>query len=179
MAQLTSMALDEIPQPFFADVQVVVIPQGRVPLPEDPATWARAVFDLGSGPWWVRAVLALRRPVAAVLRIPKDDGEVFAVAEVADGEALIRGDAVHLDFRVGVAADLDRRLLRVVTAVRVHGWRGRLYFAPVSIAHGPLTRVIAAHAARRVARGGRRRLPRLWPAGWPARRRGAGVSAGG
>ena len=153
MAELRSAALDEVPAPDFADVQVVAIPAGRRSLPADPAVWARAVFDVRSAPWPVVALLAVRQAVVGLVGIPRADRDVFAVAEVRAGEALIRADDVHLDFRVGVSVDLDARLLRVVTAVRLHGWRGRVYFVPVSLAHGPITRAMARRAARRIARG--------------------------
>ena len=45
--------------------------------------------------------------------------------------------------------DTDRRLLRITTAVRLHGWRGRLYFAPVSVLHPLVTRAMASRAAAR------------------------------
>jgi len=39
----------------------------------------------------------------------------------------------------------------VTTAVWLHGWRGRLYFAPVSVLHDPITRSMMRRAVRRTA----------------------------
>jgi hypothetical protein len=41
-------------------------------------------------------------------------------------------------------------MLRVTTAVWLHGWRGRLYFAPVAVLHDPVTRSMMRRAIRRV-----------------------------
>jgi len=45
------------------------------------------------------------------------------------------------------------------TAVRLHGWRGRLYFIPVRLVHGPIVRAMLARTARRLGR--RRGLDRF------------------
>ncbi len=48
-----------------------------------------------------------------------------------------------------MAADGDAGLLRCVTTVRLHGWRGRLYFLPVRLLHDPVTPAMMQAAVRR------------------------------
>lgn len=144
-----SMAFDDVARPDFADVVVMWVPPCPR-TPTDPRSWARAVFDVSNAPQAVRLLLAARQALVGLIGIERADRSVFDVAEVRDGEALIRQDDSHLDFRAAVAFDAERRLLRVTTAVRVKNWRGRLYFLPVSVLHGPVTRAMAGAAIRRL-----------------------------
>lgn len=144
-----SLALRDLPRPDYCDVRVVPLPP-RVPT--DPAYWARTVFDARRGPRWVLALLALRQVLVRLIGIPPAPRDTFAVDDVQGEEALIVADDAHLDFRVGVGVDAERRLLRVVTAVRLHGWRGRLYFAPVRLAHPVVTDAMIRSALRRTPR---------------------------
>lgn len=144
--QLVSLALQSLPQPDWADVVVVTLPGG---VPEDPAVWARAVFDVRSVRW-VGALFWLRERMVSLVDIPPAQPDVFAVDAVTGQEALISADDVHLDFRCGVGVDPHAGLLRVTTAVRLHGWRGRLYFAPVALLHGSVTRAMCRGAVRRL-----------------------------
>jgi len=41
----------------------------------------------------------------------------------------------------------------VTTAVRLKGWRGRVYFVPVRLLHDPVTRSMMASAANQLAAG--------------------------
>lgn len=66
-------------------------------------------------------------------------------------EALIVADERHLDFRVAVGVDSRANLLRVTTVVRLHGWRGKVYFAPVRLLHGPVVQAMLRRAIRRLA----------------------------
>ncbi|GAA1686876.1 hypothetical protein GCM10009792_03410 [Microcella alkalica] len=66
-------------------------------------------------------------------------------------EALLSIEDRHLGFRVGVGVDARARLVRVVTAVRLKGWRGRVYFAPVRLAHPLVVDAMLARACRRLA----------------------------
>lgn len=145
-----SLALRDLPRPDYCDVLVVPLPVGA---PTDPATWARAVFDVRRGPRWVAALLAVRQQAVRLLGLAPAPRETFAVREVAGEEALLAFDDRHLDFRVGVGVDAERHLLRVVTAVRLHGWRGRVYFAPVRLAHPVVTDAMARSAVRRCGGG--------------------------
>ena len=129
-SSLVSSALTEMPVPDFADVVVVALPSGLGPLVADPARWARAIFSPAAAPVWVKALFALRGGLVGLIGVRCAPSDGFEVAEVAGGEALIRADDRHLAFRCGVAVDHERRLLRVTTAVRLHGWRGRCCFAP-------------------------------------------------
>ena len=149
---LVSGAFDDIPFPHFADVVVVPVP-GSLDPPPDPRSWGRAVFDLRRGPRWVLALLLARQALSPLIGIPPAPSSALAVDEVRAGEALIRHDDVHLDYRVGVAYDQRTRLLRVVTVVRTRNVRGRLYFLPVALLHGPVTRALARSAVRRLTSG--------------------------
>jgi hypothetical protein len=100
-------------------------------------------------PGWVAALLRLRQALVGMVGIRRAPAGVFDVAEVRGEEALISTDDTHLDFRCGVAFDAGAGLLRVTTAVRLKGWRGRLYFAPVRVLH-PL--VVHAMMARTIDR---------------------------
>ncbi|MBA2695284.1 MAG: DUF2867 domain-containing protein [Actinobacteria bacterium] len=54
-----------------------------------------------------------------------------------------------MTFRCGGGVDHAAGLLRVTTAVWLHGRRGRIYFAPVSVLHDPVTRAMMRRAVRR------------------------------
>jgi hypothetical protein len=144
-----SMAFDDMPVPDFADVVVESLPASTHAIPADPEWWARAVFSVRSAPWWVKLLLAIRQAVVGLVGIRRADSDVFAVSSVRGEEALIAADDTHLDFRAAVGVDVARRMIRVTTAVKLHGWRGRLYFVPVSILHGPVTRSMVKAAVRR------------------------------
>lgn len=62
--QLHSLALDAIPQPDFADVQIVRLPPGADP---DPRVWAGRVFDPANAPAWVAGLMGVRQAVVGVV----------------------------------------------------------------------------------------------------------------
>ena len=144
-----SMAFDDIPRPDFADVAVVFVP-GTAALHDDPAWWVRQVFDVRPVPW-VAGLFALRQALVGLIGVSRGSGSSFDVRSVRGDEALVGTDENHLDFRAAVAVDHERRLLRVTTAVRLHGWRGRLYFAPVRLLHAPIVQAMTSRAACRAA----------------------------
>lgn len=127
-----SLAFDDLPAPDYADVIVGVLPSGAT---TDPAAWAESLFSLRTMPGWVRAALAVRQTLAPLIGVPRAPLDVFRVSRVEGDEALISVDDRHLDFRCTVGVDAAARLVRVVTAVRLKGWRGRLYFLPVRVGH--------------------------------------------
>lgn len=141
-----SLALDRIPRPDFADVQVVTLPPGADP---DPRVWAERVFDLRNGPAWVAALMVVRQALVGLIGVSPGDLSAFAVQQVVGEEAVIDTDDRHLRFCCGVAVDAQRSLLRVTTVVRLKGWRGRVYFAPVAAVHGPVVRAMMIKAAGR------------------------------
>ncbi|MGI8823523.1 MAG: DUF2867 domain-containing protein [Acidimicrobiia bacterium] len=143
-----SLAFRDIPVPDFADVVVVPLPPGA---PTDPTVWARAIFSGSDAPGWVRALLALRQALVGLIGVRRAGPSVFAVSEAVGEEALIATDDRHLDFRVAVGVDAGGGLVRVTTAVRLHGIRGRLYFAPVRLLHAPVVQTMTRRAARRIA----------------------------
>ncbi len=142
----SSLALTGQSPPDWADVVLVVLPQGST---GDARYWAEQIFSIRNGPRAVLALLALRQRLVGLLGIDRADPDVFAVSEVVGDEALIVAHESHLTFRCGVGVDHDAGLLRVTTAVWLHGWRGRLYFAPVSVLHDPVTRALMRSAVRR------------------------------
>ena len=142
-----SMVFDDIPVPDFADVHVVPLPPAA---PLDPARWAREVFSPGAMPGWVRAAIALRQAVVPLLGLRPSPRDTFAVQAVRGEEALLCADEAHLDFRAGLAVDPDARLVRLSTAVRLKGWRGRVYFLPVRLLHGVVVQAMLRRASRRL-----------------------------
>jgi hypothetical protein len=144
-----SLALRDIPVPDHADVMIVPLPEGA---PTDPRVWAETVFSAGSMPRWVRGLFAVRQSLVGLIGVDKGAPDVFSVDEVCGEEALIVADERHLDFRAAVAVDQRTRTVRVTTTVRLHGWRGRAYFAPVGMVHGPVTMALLRGAARRLGR---------------------------
>ena len=144
-----SLALRDIPRPDFADATIVALdPTGSV----DPAAWARRMFSRRDMPLWIVTAMALRQAFVPLIGIARAHSDVFSIRETADDEVLVAADDRHLDFRCAIAVDEQTRLLRVTTTVRLHGWRGRLYFAPVRIAHPVVVRSMVKAAARSFAR---------------------------
>lgn len=105
-------------------------------------------------PRWVAVALAVRQLLVPLLGIPKAPDDTFAVSERVGDEVLIAADDRHLDFRCAVGVDPEARLLRVTTTVRLHGWRGRLYFAPVRLLHPVVVQAMIHRAGRRLAARG-------------------------
>lgn len=142
-----SLAFDDIPAPDFADVTIIAMPDGAT---TDPAVWTRAIFSGRSAPPWVVALMGLRQAAVGAIGVGKAPSTVFDVREVAGEEALVGFDDRHLDFRAAVGVDATARLVRVTTTVRLHGWRGRVYFAPVRVLHPIVVRSMTRSAARRL-----------------------------
>jgi len=142
-----SLAFVDIPAPDYADMSIGVLPQGAT---DDPAEWARALFSVHSMPGWIRAAMGLRQLVVPLIGIPRADRDVFAVKRVEGNEALLSVDDVHLDFRCGVGVDAETSIVRVTTTVRLKGWRGRLYFFPVRLAHPIVVHSMLKRAQRRL-----------------------------
>jgi hypothetical protein len=144
-----SLALRDIPRPDFLDVVAVPLPAGTS---EDAAVWAEELFAIASMPVWVRLAMGLRQAFVPLLGLRPAPRETFRVREVVGDEALIAADDAHLDFRCGVGVDHETRLVRVTTAVRLKGSRGRLYFAPVQLAHPVVVMSMLRSTRRRLAR---------------------------
>src|SRR5215217_7728071 len=146
-----SLALDAIPRPDHVDVIAVALPPGST---TDPSEWTRTIFSVASTPIWVRILFGLRQLLVPLLGVrPGDPGTAFAVRRVVGEEALVEASDRHLDFAAGIGVDAERRLVRLVTVVRLHGWRGRLYFAPVSLVNPAIVRSMMRRAARRLTPG--------------------------
>lgn len=143
-----SLALRDIPRPDYADATIAPLPHGA---PTDPAVWARRMFSLHVMPRWVAAALVARQLLAPMLGIPRAADDTFAIREQAGDEVLMVADDRHLDFRCAVAVDPAARLVRVTTTVRLHGWRGRVYFAPVRVMHPVVVRAMIKKAGRHAA----------------------------
>lgn len=146
-----SRALDLIPEPDFADMQLLGIgPEGSI----DPRRWAEAIFSIPNAPIWVRALLGLRQIAVRVIGVAPAHPSVFEVTEVVGEEAVVAAEDRHLDFVAAVGVDPERRIVRVTTSVRLKGWRGRVYFAPTRMLHGAVTRAMMRRAAQRMQRNG-------------------------
>jgi hypothetical protein len=143
-----SMALRELPKPDFVDLAAVALPPRAT---TDPVTWAEALFAAESWPVWMRLAFRLREVLVPLVGIGKGDPAVFKVQATAGDEALIRADEAHLDFRAAVGVDTDQALVRVTTVVKLNGWRGRLYFAPVKLVHPIMVQAMLRRAALRLA----------------------------
>ena len=148
-----SLAFDDIPEPDFADVVVVSIPASSRAIVDDPAWWARQIFSVRAMPRWIVGLLGIRQILVRLIGVQPSPASVFDVDKVDGEEALISADDSHLDFRAAVGIDPEGRLLRVTTTVRLHGWRGRLYFLPVGMLHNPVTRSMTKRAVRDFVRG--------------------------
>lgn len=143
-----SLALDEVPRPDHVDVIAVPLPTGAS---TDPSLWTSTIFSIESTPVWVRLAFGLRQLLVPLIGVPRGDPDtVFAVRRVVGEEALVVASDRHLDFACGIGVDADRSLVRVTTTVRLHGWRGRLYFAPVGLVHPVVVRAMLRRAARRL-----------------------------
>jgi hypothetical protein len=140
-----SLAFASIPAPDYADVVILPVPPG---CPVDARLWAETIFSSAGMPVWVRALMAVRQSLVGLIGIKPAPAGIFAVDAVQGEEALISADDKHLDFRCGVALDSEGHLLRVTTAVRLKGWRGRLYFLPVRLLHPLVVQAMMARAIR-------------------------------
>jgi uncharacterized protein DUF2867 len=145
-----SLALRDISDPDFADAAIVPLPPGAT---TDPRVWAEEMFRLRTLPAWVAAALAVRQAVVPLLGIRRAPRDTFAIREQVGDEVLIAADDTHLDFRCAVAVDRSARLVRVTTTVRLHGWRGRVYFAPVRLLHPVVVQAMIRKAGARLAAG--------------------------
>lgn len=148
-----SLALGELPDPDHVDVVAMLLPAGAT---TDPETWARTLFSTAASPVWVRIAFGLRQLLVQLIGVrPGDPATAFAVRRVVGEEALLAASDRHLDFACGVGVDAGRRLVRVTTVVRLHGWRGRVYFAPVKLVHPAVVRGMLRRAARMLGPGRR------------------------
>ena len=148
MSTFRSVALDDIPAPDFCDMVAIPLPPGAT---LDPTRWAEEIFSPRNGPFWVKAAFGIRQAIAPLIGVPRAEENVLSIVRVEGNEALIAVDDKHLDFRAGVAVDEVAQLVRVTTTVRLRGRRGRLYFAPVSVGHGPVVLAMMKSAAARLA----------------------------
>jgi hypothetical protein len=97
----------------------------------------------------VRVLMGLRQALVPLLGLQPSPADTFAVSAAVGQEVLISTDERHLDFRCAVGVDPAARLLRLTTAVRLHGWRGRLYFGVVRLVHPEIQRAMVLSAIRR------------------------------
>jgi Protein of unknown function (DUF2867) len=142
---MESMAIRACRLPDFADMQVVALPPGAT---TDPAQWVNRIFTAANMPWWVKALFGVRRVLTPLLGIPQRDLTAFAVSRVEGNEALIQVADPHLDFWLGVAVDSANQRLIATTVVKLHGWRGRLYWIPAGLLHATVFKSILNRAVR-------------------------------
>ncbi len=148
--QYWSLALRDIPAPDYADMSIGVLPAGAT---HDAAVWAENLFSLRVMPRWIVLAMGLRQLLVPLIGVRPAPRDTFAVRAVEGDEALLSFDDRHLDFRCGVGVDSEARLVRVTTTVRLKGWRGRLYFAPVRLAHPIVVHAMIRRSQKVLARG--------------------------
>ena len=146
-----SLAFESIERFDYGDVLLIAKPPRTT---DDPRVWAETLFSAEASPVWVRAAMGVRMALAPLLGLRPAPRGVFDVRRVEGEEALLEFDDDHLLFRCAVGVDAVAGVVRVTTVVVLHGWRGRVYFTPVSLAH-PLVVNAMLHGARRIlaARG--------------------------
>ena len=115
--------------------------------PTDPQAWADALFR--DPPRRVRALLALRESLVGLVGIARSGPAAFATLRREGDELLLGADEAHLDFRASVLVEPRRVVLS--TVVRLHGARGRAYFALVRLVHPVVVRAVLTRAAHRLA----------------------------
>lgn len=147
-----SLVFEDIPVPDHADSLIVPLPAGADP---DPRLWAETIFSTRTMPRWIFALLGFRQILVRLVGIAQTPSNAFQVQKISGEEALIALDEKHLDFRCGVGVDATAALVRVSTAVRFNGWRGRCYFAFVRPLHPLIVRAMMRKAARTLSSGTR------------------------
>ena len=141
----SSLALEQIPDPDFAEMAIGVLPAHAT---ADPAAWARSLASLRGKPAWIIALMGLAQAAARLLGARITRRDLLRVRYVVGDEALLAGDDRHLDLRVGIGVDEARNLVRVVLAVRLKGWRGRIYFWPVRLLYPVVMRSLIRHSQK-------------------------------
>lgn len=134
----TSLALDEIRDPDFADMSIGVLPAHAT---ADPAAWARSLFSGHSLPLVLKLGLVLARLGADPFVIRRTDG----------GETLVAVDDSRVDFRAGVSVDEATALVRIVTTVRLKGGLSRVPIAPMRIAQLAVIHSMLRRSQRRLS----------------------------
>lgn len=114
----------------------------------DPEIWADAVFR--QPPELVSALLGLRNLLVPLIGVERGNMDSFNTVDRTDDEVLLGADADHLDFRASILIAGDT--LTVSSVARAHNSRGRIYLAPVRLAHPGIVRAMLRHAVRRQSR---------------------------
>jgi hypothetical protein len=146
---VSSLALTEIPVPDYCDV--VIVPTRGVD-ETDPRVWAEAIFSHENTPLSTRGLRAVRDEAVRLLDMVPPPEKTYVTDEVRGSEALIRDDDDKLTLRIGVALLPGGKLLQVTTAVKFHGIRGRLAFAPRRLMHASAVNTLARRAPATVRR---------------------------
>lgn len=87
----------------------------------------------GLGPSWVRALMRMRNPLAALVGLKAAPATGFPVISASATELVLGFDDKHLDFRIVVTV-LSQQAT-VTTVVRCHNLGGRAYLALVKPFH--------------------------------------------
>lgn len=128
----------------------------------DATAAAQRVFS--HTPRWIRALLALRNRIVAVIGLkgteaafdksqsPERQRRIgfFPVVSEAPERVVMGFDDWHLDFRVAVdvlSLAADRQQVTATTLVRTHNWVGRSYLALIMPFHRIIVRTMLAQAA--------------------------------
>lgn len=147
MGCMLDEALRRCPDPDVIDTQAVRLPPNA---PTDPRGWVRQIFSPDSLPRWTLPLFAARQLAAPLVGARRESSmdAAFGVQQADDVSALVVNRDRHLDFWCVVAVDAERDLLSLTTVVKLHGWRGRLYWAPVGMLHASVTRGMLHRAVR-------------------------------
>ena len=131
----SSLALEEIRDPDFADMTIGVLPAHAT---ADPAAWARSLFSTRTVPAWFRLFTRLTRTC-------------FTFRQVEGNEALVAFDGRNLDFRAAVGVNEATALVHIVTSVRLKGALGRMPIAPLRIVQFAVIHSLLRRSQRRLS----------------------------
>nr|WP_158818367.1 DUF2867 domain-containing protein [Methylocapsa sp. S129] len=144
----------------FADAYQLIVATPAL----DAAAAAQRIF--GRTPRWIRALLALRNRLVALIGLKGADETAidkdlpperrrrigfFPVVSETPDRVVMGFDDWHLDFRVVVdvlSLGADRQQVTTTTLVRTHNWMGRAYLAFIMPFHRVIVRTMLAQAAR-------------------------------
>ena len=111
----------------------------------DPAAWTKAIF--AAQPWWVHALLAVRKVLMRPFGVVTDEHEVFTTQAISPTECVVGMDDKHLDFRAVVTLDERAGSVTLTTIVNVHSTIGKIYWSVVRHFHPVVVRSLMRSTA--------------------------------
>ena len=116
------------------------------------ATPREAAEIMTAYPWWVNALMFVRRLITAPFGLNNDTSQhqnrvgMFPVCSESSAEIIAGFDDKHLDFRIAIVSETGR--VYFATWVHPHHWGGRLYLAVVMPFHVLIVRNALARLPR-------------------------------